>query len=190
MSVDSKKAIAGAAAELANLAVENEEELSAQKRKEAAKTFMRIFEEKHSLGGKLLENIKDNLPKLKKLLKKMDSEWGYEDEVYRFYHGSFKAYRIQNETVDIVEWINYLNPDPATVKLNESFLEIIKDGTGKVFEMEHNHDWDKITRPMFEAFFHAHYMLKMMVRYGKELKEALQCLPSGWAAVLYLYNLR
>jgi len=34
-----------------------------------------------------------------------------------------------------------------------------------------------------EAFFHAHYFLRMAGKYGCELDEAPQALPSGWAAV-------
>lgn len=41
-----------------------------------------------------------------------------------------------------------------------------------------------------EAFFHARFFLKMAVKYGEELDEAPSTLPSGWAALLYLYNLR
>jgi hypothetical protein len=41
-----------------------------------------------------------------------------------------------------------------------------------------------------EAAFHAHYVLKLACKYGRELDESPQALPSGWAAVLYLFNLR
>jgi hypothetical protein len=33
-------------------------------------------------------------------------------------------------------------------------------------------------------------MLEMAVKYGRELDEPTDSLPSGWAAFLYLYNLR
>jgi hypothetical protein len=46
------------------------------------------------------------------------------------------------------------------------------------------------TRPILEAFFHARYFLEMVCRYGRELAEPPSPLPSGWAAVLYLYGLR
>jgi hypothetical protein len=45
-------------------------------------------------------------------------------------------------------------------------------------------------RPIVEAFFHAKFMLTMAVKYGKKLKEAPNMLPSGWAALLYLYKMR
>ena len=43
---------------------------------------------------------------------------------------------------------------------------------------------------MIEAFFHARFFLEMAVKYGKELEFPPQMLPSGWAAFLYLFNLR
>ena len=50
--------------------------------------------------------------------------------------------------------------------------------------------WLAVTRPILEAFFHALYFLEMAVKYGKELKYPPNRLPSGWASLLYLYNLR
>ena len=48
-----------------------------------------------------------------------------------------------------------------------------------------------IRRPITEAFFHAHFILKMAIKYvSRELQTTPAALPSGWAAVLYLYNLR
>jgi len=58
------------------------------------------------------------------------------------------------------------------------------------FTPDHNRNWIKHTRPIVEAFFHPHFMLKMVCKYGRELSEPPQMLPSGWAAVLYLFNLR
>jgi len=56
--------------------------------------------------------------------------------------------------------------------------------------MEVNQRWGAATRPILEAFFHARYFLEMVCRYGRELNEPTDSLPSGWAAVLYLYGLR
>ena len=41
-----------------------------------------------------------------------------------------------------------------------------------------------------EAFLHARYFLEMAVRYGQELKHPPALLPSGWAALLCLFELR
>ena len=43
---------------------------------------------------------------------------------------------------------------------------------------------------LIEAFLHAKFFLEMVVKYGKELEAAQNLLPSGWAAVLCLYDLR
>jgi len=41
-----------------------------------------------------------------------------------------------------------------------------------------------------EGFWHCRYFIGMMARYGRELDAAPDVLPYGWAAVLYLYDLR
>ena len=51
-------------------------------------------------------------------------------------------------------------------------------------EHEHNEKWTHHTRPFVEAFFHAKYFLEMVIKYGKEIEEPPEILPSGWAAVL------
>ena len=75
-------------------------------------------------------------------------------------------------------------------QLNEWFVRIVSKGTEKDFTPEDNSHWLEVTRPIVEAFFHARYFLEMAVRYGRELTVAPQMLPSGWAALLYLYQLR
>jgi hypothetical protein len=54
----------------------------------------------------------------------------------------------------------------------------------------HNDRWLSETRPIIEAFFHARYFLEMAVHYGQALDKPPNAMPSGWAALLYLYNLR
>jgi len=146
------------------------------------------FKNIKNLNEELLLNIKKNLPELKKILKEVCDHWAYEDMIYRFYHYSFKVYYIQSYTEEIVVMLKKLAPEKMT--FNEFFEKIFKEGTGKKFSSEHNKDWLKHTRPMLEAFFHAKYFLEMAVKYGKELKTAPDCLPSGWAGLLYFYNLR
>ena len=80
---------------------------------------------------------------------------------------------------------------PSGASNNPFFDEILQAGaSGKQFEDAHNKDWTMNTRPFVEAFLHAKYFLEMAVKYGKELKEAPELLPSGWAGLLYFYNLR
>ena len=146
---------------------------------------------RRSLGkdAELLANIQAKLPELVKLLKEVSSHWVYEDRVYRFYHQSFKVYDIQEHTKRIVETLWDLSPEGAT--RNPYLEEILQAGaSGKRFEDSHNKDWTTHTRPFVEAFFHAKFFLEMAVKYGKELKEAPEMLPSGWAALLYFYNMR
>lgn len=136
----------------------------------------------------LLNAVKANLPKLTELLEKCDSSWGGEDYVYRFWHYSFKVYYLQDYTTAIVRELESLCPVDG--KMNPWFVEIVEQGTGKTFDISHNKGWLKHTRPLVEAYFHAHYMLTMVVKYGNELDKAPGVLPSGWAAVLELYQIR
>jgi len=69
-------------------------------------------------------------------------------------------------------------------------MRIVAEGTGKIFKPEDNRNWETVTRPMLEAFFHARFFLKMTVKYGKQIESPPLSMPSGLAALLYLYNLR
>jgi len=150
--------------------------------------------EKHSksindrpLVMELFKNLKTNMTNLENLLEDCSGAWGIEDFLYRFYHQSYKVYNLQGYTTEIVSKLQALLPG---VELNEYFRQIVKEGTGKTFSSGDNLNWLAVTRPIIEAFFHAHYFLEMAVRYGKELDFPPKILPSGWAALLYLYNLR
>jgi hypothetical protein len=155
---------------------------------------MRDFDEQ------LLAAIKKRQETLEAKLKDVDSHWIGEDFIYRFYHGSFKVYSLQCITKDIMDIFREIaeelsvyfksGDDPKPIKLNGQLEKIVNEGTGKKWELEHNQRWDEETRPIVEAFFHARYFLQMMVKYGRELDKAPQCLPSGWASVLYLYRAR
>lgn len=134
----------------------------------------------------LLGRLRERKAALSDLLAKSSDHWGYEDPVYRFYHQSFKVYYLQEQTKSIVATLADLAPDRP---LNPWFLEIVKLGTGHEFVTEHNSRWTEVTRPILEAFFHARYFLEMAVRYA-DLEAPPQPLPSGYAALLYLYGLR
>ena len=134
----------------------------------------------------LLANVKSRLSDMRDLLQECEDHWGYEDPIYRFYHQSFKVYDLQKQTERIVALLRELLPGSV---LNAWFLEIVSQGTGKTFSPEHNRDWPRYTRPIVEAFFHARFFLQMAVRYA-ELPTPPNPLPSGWAALLYLYSLR
>lgn len=137
---------------------------------------------------RLLANIKARLPDLEALLARVNDHWCYEDGVYRFYHQSFKIYgQLQEPTTAIVAALQTLAPDR---QLNDWFRHIVAEGTGKTFQPDHNERWLEVTRPILEAFFHARFFLEMAVKYGRELDAPPSVLPSGWAAVLCLYDLR
>ena len=143
--------------------------------------------EKQREEAVLLAAIRQRLEELECSLQKCNDKWVYEDCVYRFYHQSFKVYNLQATTVDIVAKLQSLMPH---LPMNSWFLEIVRQATGKQFSREHNDDWLAQTRPIVEGFFHARYMLEMICKYGKVLEQPSSLLPSGWAAVLYLFNLR
>ena len=122
-------------------------------------------------------------------MEEISSHWVYEDSIYRFYYQSFKVYGLQHITMRIVDALRGLAPDGQS--LCKEFEEIIKeDVSGQEFKHEHNEKWTHHTRPFVEAFFHAKFFLEMVVKYGKEMEKPPEMLPSGWAAVLCLYNLR
>ncbi len=154
---------------------------------EAKERFLQMAAEQRRAEEVLLKAVKENLPRLEELLKKFGNHWGYEDPIYRFYHQSFKVYRLQAGTEEIVAALRALAPDRP---LNEWFLKIVSEGTGRKFEVEHNDRWLEITRPILEAFFHARWFLEMACRYGRALEEPPSPLPSGYAGFLYLYDLR
>lgn len=143
--------------------------------------------------NELLAKLKSKLPELEKLLEKVNSEWNYEDGLYRFYHHSFKVFRLQELTIEMVEAFRQLHPKGVYGKLNEDFMQIYSEGTHMTFTLADNDRWHHVTRPIVEAFLHSKYFLEMAVKSGKELAketEAPTLLPSGWAAFLYLFDMR
>ena len=118
------------------------------------------------------------------MLKVMGSHWNYEDYFYRYYHASWKVYGAQRTTEQAVALLRKLLPER---ELNLMFEAVLKEGTAKDFDQ--NVDWELHTRPILEAFCHAKFMIEMAVRYA-DLPKPPQPMPSGWAALLYLYDLR
>ncbi len=145
---------------------------------------------KHADQDALLAAIKAALPELETLFKDMQHD--YEDGIYRFYHQSFKVYRLQNATQRAVALFVKIGGALSFRRdyQCEFFEAIVRDGTGRVFRMRHNRTWLPNTRPIVEAFLHARYFVEMMIACGRDLDQAPEMLPSGWASVLYLYELR
>jgi hypothetical protein len=137
---------------------------------------------------KIIARIADQLPELDTLLEQANNKWAYEETVYRFYHQSLKVFYIQELTARIVAALQALAPH---IQMNNWFMEIVKHGTGRKFDLiRTNNHWLEETRPILEAFFHARFFLEMVCKYGRSIKEPPQTMPSGWAAILYLYNIR
>jgi hypothetical protein len=74
--------------------------------------------------------------------------------------------------------------------LSETFIQITSSGTGRGFKLEDNEHWIESTAPIVNAFLHAKYFLEMAVKYSVAFGEPPQVMPSGWAALLCLYQLR
>lgn len=160
--------------------------LDEKARLEAALSRVLKPEQRQRLESLLLQRLKQQKGALAEALKMMNDHWTYEDHFYRYYHGSFKVYGVQDTTEYAVKLLRQLLPER---ELNLSFAQIIAEGTGKQFTDAHNKEWDRHTRPMLEAFAHAKFMIEMAVRYA-DLPQPPQPMPSGWAALLYLYDLR
>jgi len=142
------------------------------------------IEQKILESDKLLQSIKASLPELTTLLEETDD---VEDGVYRFYHQSIKVYRLQSYTEDIIAKLQTLAPH---LRMNEWLTQIVTEGTGRERDNVDNDNWLATTRHMVEAYFHARYFLEMVCKYGQELDSSPMVMPSGWAAVLYLFDLR
>jgi len=144
-------------------------------------------EKSQELSNKLLSNIKENKAKIEELyniFKQLE-----EDYVYRFYHQSFKVFGATAQLNQARELFERLAPNSSP--LNDWFREIVDEALSREFDIEKtNQNWLAETRPILEAFWHAKYFLEQMLAAADELNESPHILPSGWAAVLYLYDLR
>lgn len=161
----------------------------------------------------LLEEIRRRLPELRELRSELDRNRAYEDGIYRFWHHSFKVFGLQKWTKKIVGILQSLAPEmdldpwryyemfrrfskrssrpPVDGPLHPWFMKIVRDGTSHDFDMERdNHAWMERPRKIVEAFFHAKYMLEMVVQWGEEVDEDGDFISSGSAAVQQLYGIR
>ena len=144
-------------------------------------------EKAQELSDKLLANVKENKAAIGELRDVF--KWLEEDYIYRFYHQSFKVFGATAQIKQAKELFERLAPD--SFPLNEWFCTIADEAIGKEFDFaKTNQIWLAETRPILEAYWHSKYFLEQMLVAADELEESPQLLPSGWAAVLYLYNLR
>lgn len=123
----------------------------------------------------LLASIRRHMPQLIDI--KRGADECYEDGMYRYYHHSVKLFVLQRITRHMKDAFCAIGGGLVALKLHGSSFFMGRDIT--------------------EAYHHAYYMLSMMIRYGTwgllekaptgQLDDAF---PPGWAAVLYLYNMR
>ncbi len=111
-----------------------------------------------------------------------------EDFVYRFYHQSFKVFGAVDLIKEAKDLFDKIAPEGWL--LNDWYCQITEEALGKKFHSGTNSVWLVETRPILEAFWHSKYFLDQMIVSGGDLDHAPRMLPSGWAAVLYLYNIR
>ncbi len=104
------------------------------------------------------------------------SMWGYEDGMYRFYHHSDKVVALR----DAVQKAMGVFRKIRRRRLNRDYDAIVRTGTAARAGRS----------DIVAAFLHTKYFVEMMIKYGRELEDAPSTLPSGWASVLYLYNMR
>lgn len=138
----------------------------------------------------LLTNIHLRMDALKKCLEEVESHWGGEDGFYRYYHHSYKAFRLQGITEAITLEMANVDPRPFEDRhWSPLFTSLIEAGTNKEFDISVNQHWEEQVGPIVTAYLHAREVLTMMVKYGEELDEAPQIMPSGWALVASVYGM-
>ena len=135
----------------------------------------------------LLQNIRHQSPQLQALLERVNCHWAYEDGLYRFYYQSFKVYGLQQYTLEIITALTAIAPEGKP--FTEFFQQVTASGTGRKFAYEVNDRWIEETAPIVQAFLHARYFLEMAIKYAT-LDEPPQPMPSGWAGMLCLFDIR
>ena len=119
-----------------------------------ADKLTRLQEETQRAHQALLDAILARLPQLEVMMRVMGRE--YEDRLYRFYY-------LLEDTERAAALFREIARE-AGRELNPWFEEIIAAGTRVEFDVSHNDDWPRHTRPQVEAFLHARYFVEMMVR--------------------------
>src|SRR3989442_3100971 len=105
---------------------------------EGYRRYKELRENREEKEQTLLANLKSRKAKLVALLESCSDHWGYEDPIYRFYHHSFKVFHLQKDTEKIIAALRDLLPEQP---LNDWFLHIVAEGTGKKFELSMNERW-------------------------------------------------
>jgi hypothetical protein len=101
----------------------------------------------------LLLRIKARLPELEELARALDE--AEEDGLYRFYHGSYKVFYLQDPVKEAFALIKEIGgeSDPP----HYEYTRIVEAGTAHDFSESTNANWDAETKPILEAFWHTKY---------------------------------
>ena len=149
------------------------------------------LEERYDRECRILNNVKEKKEDLAQIERMIQNHrFGEQDAFYRFYHQSFKVYRLQGVTDRIVTFLC----DVAECEfedLHPMFRRIVQGGTGKEFTPQANERWEDETRPIIEAYTHAKHVLDMLVLHGTKLEEPpIGIIEQGWGTVLHVYQIR
>jgi hypothetical protein len=151
-------------------------------------TGLKSLAERERLERILLSKMKKHAADLQNVLTEANDDWGYEDGIYRFYYQSFKVFAMQNYTEQLVNALRSVAPEQQ--QSCAFFEQVCRSGLGREFKPEDNDHWIEVTAPIVQAFLHARYFVEMAVKYAAILDEPPQPMPSGWAALLCLYEIR
>ena len=134
----------------------------------------------------LLEQLRTHLDELTRSQQQAHSP-EVTDRIYRFWHQSCKVFRLQAHTSQIA---GVLRAAGGNRPLNPWFEQLVADGTGHVFHPEDNGRWYETASPVVHSFLHVRHLLDVTVEAATTLEAPTPMLPSGWATVLCLYQLR
>ena len=136
----------------------------------------------------LANSILKNKASIESIKNKFDSAYELYDGFYRFYHHSFKVFRMQTLTEKAVTLFKEIHES-----LNPWYLEIISEGTNQKFSIEDNKVWLKKTRPIVEAALHTKIFVDSLhscLLILSENKSFGQIISPHEANTLYLFNNR
>lgn len=146
------------------------------------------FEERERLIGLLGQNLHARRAELETLWSEMNGRSGYENLVYRFYHHSFKAFYMQEETAKVAAVLRSVAPESRP--LCWMFAELLAAGTGRTFGAESNARWMHEVGPIAAAYLHAHFLLEMAVKVANDPNPDCGVIGYPWATMLALFELR
>jgi predicted Ser/Thr protein kinase len=144
------------------------------------------WDEREKLIVVLADNLRAKRAELEALLARINRD--YEDLVYRFYHGSFKAFGMQEETQEIAAAFRSVAPEGRAFCW--MFTELLAAGTGRKFTDETNGRWMEEVAPIAAAYLHARFLLEMATKVAADANPDCGTIGYPWATILSLFNLR